>query len=49
MENLFDQEASTDEIRNKIIESITEEPVVENLQPEDFTVVDESDIDWSKL
>jgi hypothetical protein len=49
MENLFDQEASTDEIRNKIIEDITEQAVAEDISPEDFTVADESDIDWSKL
>ena len=49
MENVLDQESSTDEVKNKIIEEITEQPVAEDLTAEDFTVADESDIDWSTL
>lgn len=49
MENVFDQDADSSEIKNKIIEEITEQAVVESLSAEDYTVVDESEIDWSKL
>jgi hypothetical protein len=49
MENVFDQEADSTEIKNKIVEQITEQAVVESLSAEDYTVVDESEIDWSKL
>lgn len=49
MENVFDQDADSSDIKNKIIEEITEQAVVESLSAEDYTVADESEIDWSKL
>lgn len=49
MENVFDQDMSSDDIKNNIIEEITEQPMVEEVSAEDFTVADESDIDWSTL
>ena len=49
MENVFDQDVDSSEIKNKIIEEITEQPVVESLSAEDYTVADESEIDWSRL
>lgn len=49
MENVFDQDASSEDVRNSIVEEITEQAVVESLSAEDYTVADESDIDWSVL
>lgn len=49
MENVFDQDISNEDIKNTIIEEITEQPSTDGISPEDFTVADESDIEWSKL
>lgn len=49
MENVFDQDATPEDVRVNIIEEITEQPAIEQVSAEDFTVADESDIDWSTL
>lgn len=49
MENVFDQDIASEEVINNIVEEITEQQVVEDVSAEDFTVADESDIDWSIL
>lgn len=49
MENIFDQDLAPEDMRATIVEEIIEQPVTDNVSAEDFTVADESDIDWSTL
>lgn len=49
MENVFDQDLAPEDMRATIVEEIIEQPVTDNVSAEDFTVADESDIDWSTL
>lgn len=49
MENVFDQDMASEDVRANIVEEITEQPLDSNLSAEDFTVADESHIDWSRL
>lgn len=49
MENVFDQDTSNEDVKNTIVEEITEQSATDGISPEDFTVADESDIEWSNL
>lgn len=49
MENVFDQEVVSTEVAKEIIEEITSQETVDVLTEDDYTKVDESEIDWAVL
>lgn len=49
MENVFDQESVAPEVAKEIVEDIVSEDVVDIVTEEDYTRVDESEIDWAVL
>jgi hypothetical protein len=49
MENVFDQEYVSPEVAKEIVEGITSEQTIDFLAEEDYTKVDESEVDWAAL
>jgi hypothetical protein len=49
MENVFDQEITSPEVAKEIIEGITSQETVDFLTEDDYTKVDESEVDWQAL
>lgn len=49
MENVFDQEIVSPEVAKEIIEGITSQETVDILTENDYTKVDESEVDWTVL
>jgi len=49
MENVFDQEVVSTEVAKEIIEEITSQETVDVLTEDDYTKVDESEVDWAVL
>ena len=49
MENVFDQEIVSPEVAKEIIEGITSQETVDILTENDYTKVDQSEVDWTVL
>lgn len=49
MEKMFDQEAVVSAVVQGIVEEITSQETVDIFTEEDYTKVDESEVDWAVL